>query len=589
MSHSMPTRPALLLLLGLTAGCQRYADPGQAPLRRLTPTEYNHTVRDLYGFDDVDSWPEPNEDQPNPWPFPLPAEIPIHGFEGMLEGQVASPYLVERYQAAALHFGALATQAPHFWQCEPPDQDQACAARSIDKLAHRAYRRTLDDAERERLTANFSSLVDEHGIDDAITLTVAGILSSPRFILHLEQSNGSTEDGRESLADWTMASRLSYLLWDSMPDPRLFSDASQGKLRTADQLDAHVRRMWRHPRARQAIVHFHRQWLDLDRIHSTRADLDTYAGRYAPEVYSDEVEGEQDKEEVWSGALLGLRAGMVKETELFVQQTIFEGEGSLSALLTDHHGYITESEGYLGVQSTAAAYGQVQVHDSHSYSFDIDDGNLGFRMTLRPATFPAEQRAGLLTQGAVLAGYAHPVHPAPVLRGKFVLEQLTCQELGQPPDGAEGQAPPDTLAVESTNRERLQAVTSDAACSSCHDSINPAGFAFENYDSMGGWRDTDNGLPVDASGSILIAGEGRVDFEDGVELAHKLARSRAVHDCYALHWTRYALGRDLTVEEDPMLERIQDSFWMSGGDVEELLVAIVKSPLFRTRSPEEGH
>ena len=94
---------------------------------------------------------------------------------------------------------------------------------------------------------------------------------------------------------------------------------------------------------------------------------------------------------------------------------------------------------------------------------------------------PADQRAGLLTQGAVLAGYAHPVHPAPVLRGKFLLEQLTCRELGQPPAGAEGLAPPDTLDVESTNRERLQAVTSSEACIGCHQNINPAGFAFEKY------------------------------------------------------------------------------------------------------------
>ena len=584
---SRPTR-WLLLLPSIALGCQRYADPGQAPLRRLTPTEYNHTVRDLYGFDDVDAWPEVSydDDELPAWPFVLPAEIRIHGFEGMLDGQVPSPYLVERYQAAALHFGALATQAPHFWQCEA--RDEACAAQSIETLANRAWRRSLTDAERRRLKATFSEQVAAHGLDDAITITVAGVLSAPQFIHHLEQSSGPTEDGREALADWTMASRLSYFLWDSMPDPALFAAASTGELRTAEQIEAQARRMWKNRRAREAVVHFHRQWLDLERVHSTRADLDTYAARYAPDVYSPEVEGEQEKEEVWSGALLGLRAGMVKETELFVEQTVFVGEGTLAALLTDNHGYVTQTESYLGVQTTAAAYGQVQVHDSHSYSYEIDDGNLGFTMTLRPATFPADQRAGLLTQGAVLAGYAHPVHPAPVLRGKFLLEQLTCRELGQPPAGAEGLAPPDTLDVESTNRERLQAVTSSEACIGCHQNINPAGFAFENYDSMGGWRDTDNGLPVDASGSLSLPGEGPVSFNNGVELAHKLARSRTVHDCYALQWTRYALGRELTVEEDPMLKRIQDTFWWSGGDVEELLVAIVKSPLFRSRTPEEG-
>jgi len=581
-------RPALLVLLPMW-GCQRYADPGQAPLRRLTPTEYNHAVRDLFGFglDGDPPWPESEDEDSPTWPVALPGDIPIHGFEGMLEGQVASPYLVERLSAASLHFGALATQAPYFWQCRT--HDTACAARSIDALAARAYRRSLTPAERSRLTSHFDELTREHSLDDAITLTVAGLLSSPQFTHHLEQAMPSETGGRERLADWTMANRLSFLLWDSMPDPKLFAAAANGELQTSEQLDAQARRMWTDPRARHAIVHFHRQWLALDRLHSTRADLDTYAARYAPDVYSDELESEQDREETWSGALLGLRAGMVKETELFIEQTVFVGDGSLGALLTDHHGYVTESESFLGVQSTAAAYGDVEIHGSHRYEYDFDDGNLGFHLTLRPATFPADQRAGLLTQGAVLAAYAHPVHPAPVLRGKFVLEQLTCQELGQPPDGAEGLAPPDTLHVDATNRERLHAVTSDAACAGCHDRINPAGFAFEHYDSMGGWRSTDNGFDVNASGRIEVPGEGPISFKDGVELAHKLAKSRAVHDCYALHWTRYALGRAVTVEEDIHLQRIQDTFWLSGGDVEELLVSIVKSPLFRTRSPEEGH
>ncbi|HCH62006.1 MAG TPA: hypothetical protein DFR83_04320, partial [Deltaproteobacteria bacterium] len=325
-------------------------------------------------------------------------------------------------------------------------------------------------------------------------------------------------------------------------------------------------------------------------VHASRADLETYAPRYAPDVFAvDEEDDVQDREEVWSGALLGMRAGMVKEADLFVERTIFDGDGTLASLLTDHHGYVTEVESYQGIQTTASAYNPVEIHDSHVHRMELDDGNLGFQLTLRPATFPAEQRSGLLTLGAVLAGHAHPVHPAPVLRGKFVLEQLTCRQLGQPPEGAEGAAPPDTLNVESTNRARLEAVTSSDACVGCHIHINGAGFAFEFYDSMGGWRDTDNGEPVDGSGSISLPGEGTISFAGPVELGRKLARSRAVHDCYALNWTRYALGRDLTTEEDPLLVEIQQSFWSSGGSVQELLVAIVRSDLFRTRASTEGH
>lgn len=589
----------LVTALMLT-GCGALYDPGRAPLRRLTPTEYNRTVADLYGFDDADAWPvlesvdEEEELDDRVWPQSLPPDIAVHGFEGMLDGQVASPYLTERYQSAALVFARYATHAPYFWTCDPSsaptsEAREACARASVEKLAARAWRRALTNDERTRLRASFAANTAAHPLDDAITLTVAGVLSAPQFLYHVEQAT-TRDDGREALADWSTASRLSYFLWDSMPDPDLFTAGNDRDLGTPEQVEAQARRMLQSPKAREAVVHFHRQWLELDRVHATRADLDTYAMRYAPEVYdlTDEEEV-QDREEVWSGALLGMRAGMVKEAELFVERTIFDGEGTLSALLTDHHGYVTEVESYQGVQTTAAAYNPVEIHDSHVHRMELDDGNLGFQLTLRPATFPADQRSGLLTLGAVLAGHAHPVHPAPVLRGKFVLEQLTCRQVGQPPEGAEGAAPPDTLDVQSTNRARTEAATSASACITCHSDINGAGFAFEHYDSMGGWRDVDNGEPVDGSGSISIPGEGSITFDGPVALGRKLAASRAVHDCYALNWTRYALGRDLTPSEDADLVEIQDTFWTSGGNVQELLVAIARSDLFRTRASTEGH
>ena len=279
---------------------------------------------------------------------------------------------------------------------------------------------------------------------------------------------------------------------------------------------------------------------------------------------------------------------MVKEAELFVERTIFDGEGTLSALLTDHHGYVTEVESYQGVQTTAAAYNPVEIHDSHVHRMELDDGNLGFQLTLRPATFPADQRSGLLTLGAVLAGHAHPVHPAPVLRGKFVLEQLTCRQVGQPPEGAEGAAPPDTHDVQSTNRARTEAATAASACITSH-ADNNGRLCLRALRFDGRLADVDNGEPVDGSGSISLPGEGSITFDGPVALGRKLAASRAVHDCYALNWTRYALGRDLTPGEDADLAEIQDSFWTSGGNVQELLVAIARSDLFRTRASTEGH
>lgn len=587
----------LLALAGLALGCSTSARPGHAPVRRLTPTEYNQTVRDLYGFATADDWPEIDEEDEAGiaiWPQTLPPDIAIHGFEGMVDGQVASPYHAERVQAVALHFARFAPDADHFWDCADHDS-AACITKSIHKLAARAWRRPLSDDERDRLQARVDELLADNEPRAAIQLTVAGILSAPQFVYHIERAVPSTpaldDRGREQLADWTMASRLSYFLWDSMPDPALYTAAAEGRLSSREEINAEARRMLKSWRAREAVVHFHRQWLDLESVHQSRIDLDTYAPRYAEEIAEiAEDEGLQEREEAWSGALVGLRAGMIREAELFVERTIFDGEGTLAALLTDHHGYVTSTEGYLGTQTTADIYGvdSGDIHNSHSYSDSFDDGNLGFELTIRPATYPKSQRAGILTQAAVLTSTSHPVHPAPVLRGTLVLEQLTCRHMGQPPEGAEGAAPPDTIDAEATNRVRLEAVTSNTPCNSCHDQINPVGFAFEHYDSMGGWRDQDNGQPVDSSGTLQLPGEPLIRFDDAVGLAHGLAKSRTVHDCYALHWTRYALGRDLAAEETPALTQIQDSFWNSGGRIDALLVAIVGSDLFRTRSATEG-
>lgn len=603
MTH--PTTRRLLPLLALSSAlsaCKK--DPagpalpaGQAPLRRLTPTEYNNTVRDLYGHRTALDWytarelddfelDELYEASGGPrWPQTLPPEIPVHGFEGFREGQVASPYLVERYQAVARTFGALVTEAPHFWTCAPEGLGDAalsdCARDSVVKLASRAYRRDLSDDERAALLAFHDANVAEQGVMDGVRLTTTGVLSSPQFLYVAEPDDGVTEH-------WALANRLSYFLYDSMPDPELFAAASQGELGTEAEVEAQVRRMLGDWRAREAVVHFHSQWLDLDGVYATRPDFETYMPIYLPELMDEREEDEQSFEELWSAALIGLRVGMVREAERFVEDTVFERDGTLGDLLTDHRGYVTEIAEY--DLSTADLYGvdDGDIGSGGVERLEFDDGNLGFEIAVRPANLPASQRSGVLTQGAVLTTLAHPVHPAPVLRGVFVLERLTCTELGQPPDDAEASAPPDSPDADATNRVRVEAATADPVCSGCHDRINPTGFAFEHYDSVGGWRDTDNGAPVDASGSLYLAGEGQLTFRDAVELGQGLAGSRLVHDCYALHWTRYAMGRELTADDQASLTAIQDAFWASGGQVSELLVSIATSPLFRTQTPDAG-
>ena len=190
----------------------------------------------------------------------------------------------------------------------------------------------------------------------------------------------------------------------------------------------------------------------------------------------------------------------------------------------------------------------------------------------------------MLTLPAVLTVGAYAVQPGPILRGVRVLERIACMELGEPVQGTETALPPDTLDAQSTNRERTAAATKPRTCNSCHRRINPAGFAFEHYNAMGAWRAQDNGQPVDASGSLRLPGAEEITFTDGVDFAHKLAASRRVRDCYALHWTRYALGNHLE-RATPGIESIQQRF-REDDSVKELLVSIAASDLFRARSAD---
>ncbi len=566
----------MLLLASALVGCSS-TDPGARPLRRLTPTEYNLTIRDLFGVAPETAWPGADEEELDaaPWPYRLPPDVEVHGFDGMVEGQVASGYLVEQYQAAAAHFAPLAIRSPVFWSCdgatrlaevEGLEDPSACAATSLRRFANRAWRRPLTEAELQRLDAFHTSMVGAWGWRVGTTLAVQGLLQAPQFLYLIEEST-------TPLDAWDRASRLSYLLWDSMPDATLFEAASRDALRTRGQIERQARRMLDDPRARDGVVAFHRQWLELEDVYASRPSIDAYAPIWLPELPGPDANWVEEVEEVWSSAMIGAQAAMDREAERFVERTLFEGEGTLAALLTDNHGYASEIRAY-GPFDTFRLYGVTEgdVLQSREYRYAFDDGNLTYGLHLKPVTFPADQRAGVLTMGAVLAAKGHPVHPAPVLRGVFVLERLACENIGQPPEDAVLSAPADVLTSNSTNRERLEAITTDPACSGCHDRINPLGFAFENYDSLGGWRDTDAGRPIDASGTLRLSGEDPKPFTGAVELAGHLAASDRVHDCYALQWTRYATGVDVE-PDDPALLDIQQRFAnRHRGDVRELLV-----------------
>ena len=594
-----PTRTWALLALLLT-GCGRESTAPAAAMLALTPTEYNNTVRDLLGFsEDVDQWPDAPEiaerltadqgepsvifgvssAQRDPWPWDFPAENGVDGFEGMADGQEPSAYQLEELQKAAVHYAAYTLVSDIFFTCDgwsglAESAQKQCGEESVLRFAERAFRRPMRDGERTRLQAQWDAQWSAGEPEEAVLITVAGILQSPQFLFRVEIGDEEAEqDGVRPLTDWEMASRLSYLLWDTMPDSALFAAASSGALSTDDGLRSQVDRMLADERAEDTLVHFHHQWLGTDSVLSISPARSAYGPLYGlnPDTALDTTDDGS-----WPAILGPVRHSMAAEVHLMVTDTLLAGEGTLTALLTAEEGYLSDV--------TAPLYGEVTTvegADKVSWDYTTVSASLALEGTLSlyRVRYPDGQRAGLLTLPAVMAVGAYAVHPAPILRGQTVLERLTCTSFGPPPAGAEGSAPADTLDAASTNRARTEAATEAPECDACHQTLNPPGFAFEHYDAMGRWRAEDNSEPVDASGSFSVANE-TFTFTDGVDLSAQLAASPRVRRCYALHWTRVAAGEHLD-EDDGRIAALLEGF-VATDHVPTLLESIVLSDLFRT-------
>jgi hypothetical protein len=596
---------ALVPLAAVGQGAGAAITPGPPPLA-LTPAEYNNTIADLLGFPrDGERWPERTTlaDRISPrraaskgvflppppppvWPWRFPAEPGSDGFEGIVQGQSPSSYQIEELQLAAMHFASFALTSPTFFTCDdwaalPPREQEACGRSSIDRFARRAYRRPLRSEERERLEAFWEANLATYPRAEAVALTVAGILQAPPFHFRVEPDEDSAGGSSGQLGQWELATRLSYFLWDSMPDAALFAAAEAGRLATTEEIEQEARRMLDDPKARPAIVHFHHQWLGTDEVLLIAPARRAFGPLFG---LSPELETARDDDIKWPAIMGPVRHSMKLETELFVEHTIFDGAGTFDALMTDNHGFMSDA--------TAPIYGPgaSRIADGATVTRQIDIvvASIGRQqpLTLYPAEFPRSERAGVLTLPSVLALGAYAVQPGPILRGKRVLERLACMDMGTPVQGAEAALPPDTLTAESTNRERTATATSPALCNTCHRMLNPPGFAFEHYDAMGRWRARDNGHNVDASGTLALTGGEEITFTDGIDFARQLGASDRVRDCYVSHWTRYALGTQLG-DTTPGLATLQEQFRQEDS-IKALLVSIAGSDLFRTRPTGEA-
>ena len=455
----------LAILLGATGFAQDRAvepagpvgTPRTAPLA-LTPAEYNNTVADLLGFSrDGERWPArpPVADTLSPrraasngvflppppppvWPWRFPAEPGAGGFEGIAQGQNPSSYQVEELHLAAMHFASFALLSPTFFTCGdwaalPAAEQKRCTWASIERFAERAWRRPLEAEERERIETFWRTNLAAGPAGEAVALTVAGVLQAPAFHFRLERDDAAGGGP----TPWEMATRLSYFLWDSMPDDALFAAAESGELATRAGVERQARRMLDDPKARPAVVHFHNQWLGTDQVLRVAPARRAFGPLFG---ITPEIETARDDDVQWPTIMGPVRHSLKLETELFVEQTVFDGDGTFTALMTDHHGFLSEA--------TAPIYGEAvtRLHDRPEVTRQIEfvAVSIGRKepLTLYPAEFPPGQRAGVLTQPSVLAVGAYAVQPGPILRGVHVLERIACMELGTPVQGAETALPP---------------------------------------------------------------------------------------------------------------------------------------------------
>jgi hypothetical protein len=501
---------------------------GLTRLRRVTGAQYDNTIRDLLGIEanlSVDFVPD---ERVGPFTSNVSAAV--------------TELQVEQYQSAAETAVELAvTDLSSLLPCDPAATgEDECAREFLAEFAPRAYRRPLEAGELDKLVAVYNDGKAEEDFANGIRIAVAAALQSPHFLYHVEFGRDAAEGagldgGTVALTDYELASRLSYFLWDTMPDADLFAAADAGDLRDPDALAKHVDRMLEDLRAQEAIGHFHTQWLGIDEVELVEKDTGLY-----PDF----------------DALLA--TAMKEDVAAFANHVIFEGDAKIETLLSASY-TVTDDPALLDL-----------------YGVDVPAGHqAGDPIALDPT-----ERAGILTMPAVLARQAHADQTSPIHRGVLVRQHFFCQMLPPPPPDVDNVAPdPDPNA---TTRERFAEHTANAACSGCHNLIDPIGFGLENYDPVGAFRTEEGSFPIDASGQLLSTDVDQ-PFEGGVELAQIMSGSAEVRECVSQQWFRFATGRGETSDDGCTLEHLAETMTDSDGDIRALIQALVLSDAFRFR------
>jgi mono/diheme cytochrome c family protein len=504
-------------------------DPGPFVIRRLTKVEYGNTLRDLLG---VDSGVVAE----------LPDEVPGAGYLNSL-----SPLLMEQYLSVANEVlnrlfpseghVAAGNEQRLFGAAPAPGADRRAAAREAAlRLARRAYRRPATGAEVEVLAGVFDLAAGAgRSYSEAMRLVLKAVLVSPQF-LFITPADGAEPGVKEAaLDDHQLASRISYLLWATMPDPELSALADAGRLRDRGVLLAQVRRLLADGRSRALFDGFGAQWLGLGKLGTKTFDAKKFP-QMTPEM----------------------RSAMYDEARLLFESVVRENLGVMTLIDCDYT--------FLN-QTVASVYGmEPSVPGSEMRRVRLTDPN----------------RGGILGMPGVLAATSFPNRTSPVNRGVWVLEQVLGQHV--PP------APPNVPALEKQGRDKVANLTirqrtelhrTNAVCANCHKILDPIGFGLENFDAVGRWRDVDDsGGAIDATGEL----PGKKRFGSPAELKRIIAERR---DDVCRNLTEklmaYALCRQLEGYDEVVVDRITEAVIADGYRMQTLIAEVIASYPFMNR------
>lgn len=475
---------ALVLSAWLSAGCEE--PPREfVHVERLTSRQIANSMTDLSGLrsPSLDSLP------------------------GSVEGLplVVSALDAEVLRAAADETSAFMAADLDAWaRCADEEDARACAFRMVHRLGPLVLRSPVPSETTEQLLDLFDAVAPSLGYQRGVEAVISALLQSPGFVYRLERST-LDEAGVLRIDDYAIASRISYFVWDSIPDRELLDAAASGALREPERRVEELDRMLVDPRAASTFVARVREWLGVDLTNVTKDPA-----RYP----------------LFDPASLGT---MSADLDAFIESAGWGDGGSFHRMLKDPVGGSAE-----------------------------------------PGRF------GVFMMPAVLTGLATSTSSSPVLRGRLVKERLFCESIASPPAGLAIMVP--EPSVDATTRQRYEIHAREEPCATCHDALDPLGFAFEHYDAVGMYRQTENGLAIDASGTARHAATGTsLTFQDAVDLLSQLDETGMGARCWARYWAELAFGRSPSEES---MQDVEAELFGARTSTPALFRALVRSPAF---------